>query len=183
MFLTLTDNPYEDTYINVSQGASYLKNYKQSGTPQRGYSVGATYRDPKFWWVGANANLLTHSYISLSEFRRTDNFFMDPFDGQPINDLSQEEVDAILAQEKLEDVFVVNLVGGKSWKIKDNYIGFFASVNNLLGESFHSGGFEQARKANYTELQEDQALETPLFGNKYWYGRGTSYYINLYFRF
>jgi hypothetical protein len=183
MFLTLTDNSYEDTYINVSQGASYLKNYKQSGTPQRGYSVGMTYRDPKFWWVGANANLLTHSYISLSEFRRTDNFFLDPFDGQPINDLSQEEVDAILAQEKLEDVFVVNLVGGKSWKIKDNYVGFFASVNNLLGESFHSGGFEQARKANYTELQEDQALETPLFGNKYWYGRGTSYYINLYFRF
>jgi len=183
MFLTLTDNSYEDTYINKSQGASYLKNYKQSGTPQRGYSVGMTYRDPKFWWVGANANLLTHSYISLSEFRRTDNFFLDPFDGQPINDLSQEEVDAILAQEKLEDVFVVNLVGGKSWKIKDNYIGFFASVNNLLGESFHSGGFEQARKANYTELQEDQALETPLFGNKYWYGRGTSYYINLYYRF
>jgi hypothetical protein len=178
LFITLTDD-----YLNVSQGKSYLKNYKQSGTPQRGYSVGATYRDPKFWWVGANANLLTHSYISLSEFRRTDNFFLDPFDGQPINDLSQEEVDAILAQEKLEDVFVVNLVGGKSWKIKDNYIGFFASVNNLLGESFHSGGFEQARKANYTELQEDQALETPLFGNKYWYGRGTSYYINLYYRF
>jgi len=183
MFLTLTDNPYEDTYINVSQGASYLKNYKQSGTPQRGYSVGMTYRDPKYWWVGANANLLTHSYISLSEFRRTDNFFLDPFDGQPINDLDQEEVDAILAQEKLEDLFVVNLIGGKSWRIKDNYVGFFASVNNLLGESFHSGGFEQARKANYTELQEDQALETPLFGNKYWYGRGTSYYINLYFRF
>lgn len=182
MYITLSDNP-NNSFINESYGKSYLKNYKQSGTPQSGYSVGFTYRDPKYWWVGANANLLTNNYIGLSEFRRTDNFFKDSFDGQPINGLDQVEVDAILAQERLEDVFLVNLVGGKSWKIKNDYIGFFASVNNLLGERFYSGGFEQARKANYTELQEDQALSTPLFGNKYWHARGTSYFINLYYRF
>lgn len=182
MYLTLSDNE-NNTFINEYLGKSYLKNYKQSGTPQGGYSAGFTYRDPNFWWVGANANLLTNNYIGLSEFRRIDNFYKDSFDGQPINDLNQDEVDRILAQERLEDVFLVNLVGGKSWKIEDYYIGFFASVNNLLGEKFYSGGFEQARKANYTELSEDQSLSTPLFGNKYWYGRGTSYYINLYFRF
>lgn len=185
---TYDSNP--DLYTTVTEenannpfGTSYLKNYKQSGTPQGGYSVGFTYRDPNYWWVSTNANLLTNNYISLSEFRRTDNFFTDSFDGQPITGLTQEEVDRILAQEKLDDVFLVNLVGGKSWKINDYYVGFFASVNNLLGEKFHSGGFEQARKANYTQLSEDQALDTPQFGNKYWYGRGTSYYINLYFRF
>jgi hypothetical protein len=183
MFITLYDNPTEGNFTNISQGLSYLKDYKQSGTPQRGYSLGMTYRDPDFWWIGANANLLSHNYISLSEFRRTNNFFTDPFDGQPITGLDQEEVDRILAQEKIEEAFIVNVIGGKSWKINDYYVGFFASINNLLGEKFHSGGFEQARKANYTQLIEDQSLDQPLFDNKYWYARGTSYYINLYFRF
>ncbi len=182
LYITLSDNP-NDVFINKSQGLSYIKNFKQSGTPQAGYSAGFTYRDPKYWWVGANANLLTNNYIGISEFRRTNNFYLDSFTGQPIALLEQAEVDRILAQEKLDDVFLVNLVGGKSWKIDDYYVGFFASVNNLLGETFKTGGFEQARKANYTELNDDQSLATPLFGNKYWYGRGTSYYINLYFRF
>lgn len=183
MFITLYDNPAQDTYVDKSQGLSYLKNYKQSGTPQTGYSLGATYRDPNFWWVSANANLLQNNYISLSEFRRTNNFFTDEFDGMPITGLSQQQVDDILAQEKFEDVFLVNLIGGKSWKISDYYLGFTASINNLLGETFKTGGFEQARKANYTSLNEDLSLDKPLFGNKYWYGRGTTYFINLYVRF
>ncbi len=188
---TYDNNP--DFYIGSSQflaspiggtGKAYIKDYKLSGTPQRGYSAGFSYRDPKYWWVSANANLLSNNYISISPFQRTDNFYTDTF-GNPIpfNDLTQEEVDTALAQEKLDDIFLVNLVGGKSWKVKDKYFGFFASINNLLGEEFKTGGFEQARKANFEELAEDQARETPTFGNKYWYGRGTSYYLNFYVRF
>jgi hypothetical protein len=78
---------------------------------------------------------------------------------------------------------LVNLVGGKSWKIGDYYLGFFASINNLFGEKFKTGGFEQSRKGNFQNFKEDAELEHPLFGNKYWYGRGTSYYINFYVRF
>ncbi len=178
MYTTISEN-----VANQPLGSSYLRNYFQSGTPQRGYSLGFEYRDPKYWWISANANLLTHNYISLSEFRRTNNFYLDPFDGLPIEGLEQEQVDEILTQERFDDAFIVNLVGGKSWKIKNSYIGFFASVNNLLGEVYKTGGFEQARKANYTELHEDMSLDTPLFGNKYWYGRGTTYYLNLYYRF
>lgn len=183
MFITLYDNPTQGTYLNQSQGYSYLKNYKQSGTPQTGFSIGATYRDPNFWWVSANANLLQDNYIGLSEFRRTNNFYIDEFDGQVINGLTQTQIDTILAQEKLDDVFLVNIIGGKSWKINDYYLGFTASVNNVLGEVFKTGGFEQARKANYTALNEDVSLENPLFGNKYWYGRDTTYFVNLYVRF
>jgi len=185
---TYDNNP--DLYIGSDQfssellGTAYLKNYKQSGTPQAGYSLGFNYRDPDYWWVSANANLVTNNYISISPILRTDNFYTDPF-GNPIpfNELTQEEVDTALAQEKFEDIFLVNLVGGKSWKIKDKYLGFFASINNLLGEEFKTGGFEQSRKANFAELVEDQARETPTFGNKYWYGRSTSYYLNFYVRF
>jgi hypothetical protein len=185
---TYDNNP--DLYIGSDQfsatylGTSYLKDYKQSGTPQQGYSLGFSYRDPKYWWVSANANLLSHNYISISPILRTDNFYTDSFGNPvPFNDLTQEEVDTYLAQEKFDDIFLVNLVGGKSWKIKDKYIGFFASINNLLGEEFKTGGFEQSRKANFEELSTDQNLDQPLFGNKYWYGRSTSYYINFYVRF
>lgn len=162
---------------------SYLKNYKQSGSPQRGYSIGFEYRDPKYWWVSANANLLTHNYVGLSSLRRTDNFYIDPDDGTPITGVTQEEVDELLKQERLEDIFLVNLVGGKSWKINKYYFGFFASINNLLGEVFRSSGFEQSRNGNFANFKEDATLENPLFGNKYWYGRGTTYYLNFYVRF
>jgi len=162
---------------------SYLKDYKQSGSPQCGYSVGFEYRDPKYWWVSANANLLTNNYVAISSLRRTDNFYIDPNDGVPITGVTQEEVDRLLAQERLDDIFLINLVGGKSWKIDQYYLGFFASINNLLGEVYRSGGFEQSRKGNFAEFKEDAELENPLFGNKYWYGRGTTYYLNFYVRF
>ena len=56
---------------------------------------------------------------------------------------------------------------------------FFASVNNLLDEVFKTGGFEQGRNANYRELRNDKALDTPVFGSKYWYGRGATYFLNV----
>ncbi len=169
----------EDDEANFT---SYLKNYKQSGTPQQGYSIGFEYRDPKYWWFSANANFLSHNYVSLSSFRRTDNFYLDS-DGVPATGITQEEVDKLLAQERMDDMFIINMVGGKSWKIGHQYLGFFASINNLLGEIYKTGGFEQSRKGNIINFKEDQSLEHPLFGNKYWYGRGTSYYLNMYIRF
>ncbi len=74
---------------------------------------------------------------------------------------------------------VVNLVGGKSYKIKKYYISVFATVNNLLNKTYKSGGFEQGRNANYRQLLEDKSLDKPVFGNKYWYGRGTTYFMNV----
>ena len=188
---TYNNNPTLDAHYfendapySIQDQTVYLKNYKQSGTPQRGYSLGFSYRDPNYWWFSTNANLLSHNYISISEFRRMDNFYLDSFGNPvPFTDITQEQVDELLVQEKFDNIFLVNLVGGKSWKVKDKYFGFFASINNLLGEVFKTGGFEQARKANFEELHEDQSLENPLFGNKYWYGRETSYYLNFYVRF
>ena len=97
--------------------------------------------------------------------------------------MNQEQVDSLLNQEKFEDAFLVNIVGGKTWLINRNYIGFFISINNVFGELFKTGGFEQSRNANYKELKEDKLLDKPIFGPKYWYGNNTSYYLNLYVRF
>ena len=163
---------------------SYLKNYKQAVGPHQGYSIGFEYRDPKYWWVSVNANWLTNNYVSLSSLRRTDNFYKDPNDGSLLPGVTQAEVDRLLKQERLDNMFLVNLVGGKSWKLSHKYyLGMFASINNIFGALYKTGGFEQSRKGNFQNFKEDFELEQPLFGNKYWYGKGTSYYINFYLRF
>ena len=173
---------------NSNFGTAYLKNYHISGTPQRAYSLGFEYRDPNFWWFQANANLLSNNYINISPLLRTNNFYTD-VDGVPFVDdetgveVTQAQINTLLAQEKFDDIFLVNLVGGKSWLIHQTYVGFFLGINNVLGELFKTGGFEQSRNANYPELKQDKQLDKPIFGPKYWYGNNTSYYLNLYVRF
>jgi len=173
---------------NSDFGTAYLKGYHLSGTPQRAYSLGFEYRDPNFWWFQVNTNLVSNNYVDISPLLRTDNFYTDA-DGVPFIDdetgveVTQEQVNSLLIQEKFDDAFLVNLVGGKSWLINGNYAGFFLGINNVLGELFKTGGFEQSRNANYPELKQDRQLKKPIFGSKYWYGNNTSFYLNVYVRF
>ncbi|OGS73658.1 MAG: hypothetical protein A3F91_14690 [Flavobacteria bacterium RIFCSPLOWO2_12_FULL_35_11] len=174
--------------LNSNFGTAYLKNYHISGTPQRAYSFTFEYRDPAYWFFQINANYLTNNYLDISPLLRTNNFYLDsdsvPFlDDETGLQVTQEQVDHLLKQEKFDPTFLVNAVGGKSWKINDYYLGFFMGINNILGELFKTGGFEQSRKSNYPELKQDKQLEKPIFGPKYWYGGKTSYYLNLYVRF
>ena len=52
---------------------------------------------------------------------RTDNFYKDS-DGLPVinpetgNRVTQQEVDDMLQQEEFDAVFLLNAIGGKSWK-------------------------------------------------------------------
>ncbi|MDX1829755.1 MAG: TonB-dependent receptor [Lutibacter sp.] len=191
---TYDNNPHlyiqSESFTNENSdfGTAYLKNYRVSGTPQRAYSLGFEYRDPAFWWFQVNANYMANNYLDISPLLRTNNFYTD-VDGVPFIDdktgvaVTQDQVNALLKQEKFNDAFLVNLVGGKSWRIKNNYVGFFMGVNNVLGEVFKTGGFEQSRNANYPQLKQDKQLAKPIFGPKYWYGNKTSYYLNVYLRF
>lgn len=163
-------------------GQSNLKDYKIAAGPHRAFSVGFEYRDPDYWWFGATANFLTNTYIDISPLTRSTNFTTD-FDGNVFNDYDENLARELLRQERFDDYMVVNLVGGKSWKIGSKYVSVFASVNNLLDEEFKTGGFEQGRNANYRELRDDKALDTPVFGSKYWYGRGATYFLNVNYRF
>lgn len=168
-------------------GSAKLKNYKVASAPQSAYSIGIEYRDPKFWWIGVNANYLDNNYSDISGILRTDNFVKnsDDIDGFPIADATEENVRKILKQEKFDPVRLVNLTGGKSWRVSNanrNTIGFFASVNNLFDLTYKTGGFEQARNANYTQLAEDRANGNT-FGSKYFYGYGRTYFVNVYFNF
>ena len=186
--LSLTTEPDDDAemagfvdgYRNY--GAANLKDYKIAAGPHRAYSFGFEYRDPDFWFVGATANFFTNTYVDVAPLTRTSNFSTD-FDGNTFNDYDEDLARELLKQEQFDDYLVVNLIGGKSWRVGDYFIGLFASVNNLLDEVYKTGGFEQGRNANFRELRDDRALGTQVFGSKYWYGRGTTYFVNVNFRF
>jgi hypothetical protein len=161
---------------------SNLKNYKIAAGPHQAYSAGFEYRDPNYWWIGATVNFFNNTYLDIAPLTRSRNFYTDA-DGLTFPDYDLESASQLLQQEKFDAYKVVNLVGGKSWKIDGYYISAFATVNNLLNTAYKSGGFEQGRNANYNELSADKALNKPVFGNKYWYGRGTTYFLNLNFSF
>ncbi|ARV15493.1 TonB-dependent receptor [Polaribacter sp. SA4-12] len=159
-------------------GEANLKNYKLAAGPQNAYSLGFEYRDPDYWWLGATVNFFSNTFIDVSPLNRSKNFYLDD-DGLPFLDYDTTIAKELLTQEKFDDYSVVNIVGGKSLKIKDYYISVFATVNNLLNKTYKSGGFEQGRNANYRQLKEDKVLDKPVFGSKYWYGRGTTYFLNV----
>ena len=161
---------------------SNLKNYKIAAGPHQAYSAGFEYRDPNYWWIGATVNFFNNTYVDIAPLTRSRNFYSDA-DGLTFPDYDLESANQLLQQEKFDAYKVVNLVGGKSWKIDGYYISAFATVNNLLNTAYKSGGFEQGRNSNYNELSADKALNKALFGNKYWYGRGTTYFLNLNFSF
>ena len=182
---TYDNNPY--LYLGadnntVAVGPSNLENYKIAGGPQKAYSVGFEYRDPDYWFIGITSNFFTNTYVDVSPLTRTQNFYLAQ-DGLPFNDYDISVARQLLKQEKFDDYMVVNMIGGKSWKIDDYYVGFFASINNILDQKYRTGGFEQGRNANYQQLLQDTNKPKRVFGPKYWYGRGTNYFLNLYFRF
>jgi len=180
--LYLTSDDFEGP-ISFGDGTTFLKNYHLSNGPEQAYQFGFEYRDPNYWWLGVTGNYFSDAYIDVNNLRRSANYTTD-FDGQSFNDFDPTLGGGFLQQEKIDPYFLLHMVGGKSWRIKQYYFGFFASVNNLLNQTYKTGGFEQGRYSSYRLLKEDRSRENgPLFGNKYFFGSGTTYYVNVFVRF
>ncbi|GGG31297.1 TonB-dependent receptor [Christiangramia forsetii] len=167
---------------SLDYGKANLKNYHLPGGPQTAAQIGFEYRDPDFWWFGITLNYFANGFVDINPLTRTVNFQQD-YDGLPLLDYNPEIASEILRQEKFDDYFLTNMVGGKSWRIKDKYLGTFISLSNIFDTFYKSGGYEQARNSNFRSLKEDLDRESPLFSNKYWYGQGTTFFANVYLRF
>lgn len=184
---TITNNPNvsltddaSSTIINY--GETKLAGLKQSGMPQKAYSVGIEYRDPKFWWVSLNANYLSDNYLDVSSIKRTNNFYIN-IDNAGLT-IDQTLADNYLKQEKFNAFYLVNLVGGKTWLIKGKTLGLFANVNNIFDVTYKTGGFEQSRNATYRqEFEDHQSNGASVFAPKYFYGYGRTFMVNIYLTF
>ncbi|MBT6251716.1 MAG: TonB-dependent receptor, partial [Flavobacteriaceae bacterium] len=150
--------------------------------PHNAFALGLEYQDPNFWRLSATYSYYTNTYLGISPILRTQNFLLDD-DGLPFVEYDPEKAKMILIQERFADYGLLNLTANKSWKIEDMYLGWFLSINNILGTSYKTGGYEQSRSANYRSLLEDYEAPMRRFGPKYWYGRGTTFFMNLSLRF
>ena len=164
-------------------GQSAIKGYKLAQGPQKAIAVGIEYRDPKYWWVSMTANYLANNYANISTITRTKSFLIDPETGQRFPDATDENVQKLLKQNRLDNFYLLNLVGGKSWLKKGKYFSVFASVNNVFDTAFRTGGYEQSRNGNYGQLKQDNFSGNPSFAPKYWYGFGRTYFLNMAFSF
>ncbi|MAU17702.1 MAG: TonB-dependent receptor [Muricauda sp.] len=164
---------------NIDLGVATLKDLKLAQGPQTAFALGVSYRAPKYWWVSATTNYLTNNYINISTITRTSSFLIDPETAEPFPEATKENVAKLLKQRSLEDIYLLNLVGGKSWLLGGKYISVFASVNNLFDTVFRTGGYEQSRNGNYGQLKQDNLSGSPSFAPKYWYSYGRTYFLNL----
>lgn len=163
-------------------GKANLKGYYLSNGPQQAYSLGVQYNDPAYWRLNVTGNYFSHAYLQPNPLKRTQSFLLDTA-GLPIQDYDIILYQSLLKQERFPAYFVLNASLGKSWKLKQNYFGFFATFENLLDTTYKTGGFEQGRNANYINALEDSQRATPLFSPKYWWGRGTTFFTSFYYRF
>lgn len=140
----------------------YLKNFRIGNGPQTAATVGIKYSSPKYWFIGVNANYVADIYLDPNPDRRT----LEALDGYVDTDPQVEE---IIAPEKLENGYAVNMFVGYSYRMKTgNYIRFNVNINNLTNnKSFVSGGFEQLRY-DVTDIDK--------FPPKYGYAYGLSYF-------
>lgn len=178
--LSLTSDDFVEV---VDYGTSYLKNYRIPGGPQQAAQLGFEYRDPGFWWFGTTVNFFSHAFADVSPLTRTSNFSTDA-DGHPLLNYDANQAKVLLKQEQFDDYILVNAIGGKSWMLDGGYfLGFFVSLNNIFDVLYKTGGFEQSRNANFRTLKDDRDRDQPVFGSRYWFGNGATYYANFYVRF
>lgn len=159
---------------------TYLKDYRVATGPQQGYSLGLEYRDPNYWWIGATGNYMASNYLDPAPYRRTSGVW----GSQPWN-YTDDMLRDFLQQERFSDEFMLNLNAGKTFRFGKYFMGISANVNNVLNNrQYVTGGFEQVRIGNLDVLANpNRPGYDKVFAPRYWYDRGRSYFINVFFRF
>ncbi|SFI36126.1 carboxypeptidase-like regulatory domain-containing protein [Halpernia frigidisoli] len=174
--------PDGKSYIDL--GKAYLKNYKQGGTPQQGYSLGFRYNSAKYYWIGANWSYLGENYLDPSAIIRTERFVQNPVSGTPYAGISEADLRNRLQPTQLPNANFINANAGKSWRLGKYYVLLTASVNNIFNNTkYVTGGFEQTRNVSFPKFVQDNDRNYPLFGPKLFYTQSRSYFINMQFRF
>lgn len=167
----------------VDLGIAQIKDLRLAQGPQQAFALGISYRDPTYWWVGISANYLSDNYANISTITRTQSFRLNPETGLAFPEATPQNIQKLLTQKPLDEIYLLNLVAGKSWLINNKYISVFASINNAFDQVFRTGGYEQSRNGNYGQLAKDNLAGNPSFPPKYWYGYGRTFFLNVAFSF
>ena len=188
---TYTSNPYFTQLVDnraevVLEDHVMWKGMHVENSPQLAANIGLNFRGPKNWFASVDFNYYDGLYLSMNPMYRT-MAVIEPY----LNRLSDKDSDrkmltdgirTLRAQEEFDAAYTLNASVGKNWYIHRTYtLGFSLQVNNILNnQNIHTGGYEQMR-LNRTRDQKGDLYSR--FDSKYFYMLGTTYYLNVYFRF
>ena len=159
----------------------YVKGFHLDGTPEVAATVGVKYFHPKYWFLELNVNYFTNSYLDFNPLRRTEGAIAGL---NPENEADAKLIADIRDQERLKGGFTVDASIGKSFRFNYKYfLNINLSANNILNNTnLRTGGYEQSR---FSSTNSSTSRETYLkrFPNKYFYAYGTTFFLNVSFRF
>lgn len=162
-------------------------------SPQLALNIGLDYRGPRNWFASVNFNYYDDLYLSMNPLYRTSqatqyytNIILDEIkksniDVSVIRDAAKG-IEQMRAQEKFGGYCTLSASLGKNWYIHRQYmLGFSLEVKNILNDQdIRTGGYEQMR---LRRVRTPEGVKFSRFDSKYFYMLGTTYYLNVYFRF
>ncbi len=181
-FISIADNRAEV----LVKDKVYWKDFHVESTPQFAANVGLNYRGPHNWFASFDCNIYNDLYLSMNPFYRTGTAVESYITGNDgVSDLNA--IKEIRRQERFGAYAVFNASLGKNWYIHRNYtLGFSLEVKNIFNnQEIRTGGYEQMRmyKGRIPTSSDPSVTHYFRFPSKYFYMLGTTYYLNVYFRF
>jgi hypothetical protein len=180
----------QQSIITVDNNASvlgqqiiYAENFRIPSTPQEAYSLGVTYRSPKFWFVSLTGNYFDQAWLSINPLRRT-------YDALKFVDKGTDAYREIFDQTKFDAQFTLDFFGGYSLKLpkhfeinrKATYLVFNVGVNNMLNnKDIVTGGYEQLRFDAQTSSADP--VNVGKFPPKLYYAYGLNFFASMTLRF
>ncbi|MEG1863997.1 MAG: TonB-dependent receptor [Alistipes sp.] len=192
---TYTSNPnFAQTVDNINRPVSTEKVYWDGlhveSSPQLAFNIGLDFRGPRSWFASVNFNYYDNIYLSMNPLYRTPGvvtYYTDVLSNSASSTEDQiaaaQAIGKMRAQEKFDDAYTLSASVGKNWFIHRQYmLGFSLEVKNLLNDQdIRTGGYEQMRMNKTRDKNGDTKYTR--FDSKYFYMFGTTYYLNVYFRF
>jgi hypothetical protein len=161
----------------LSKDLVYSQDYRVGGTPQEAYSLGITYRSPKYWFVSLTGNYFDQMWLDINPIRRT---------AAAVNGVTENSAlwNSILGQQQFGSQRTLDFFGGYSWRLPRSWglkygttLVINCGVSNLLNnKDIISGGYEQLRY-DFNEKNVNK------FPPKYYYAYGINYFISTTIRF
>jgi hypothetical protein len=170
-----------DTLQHANPDKAYIKNYYMSVGPQTAGTIGFNYRPLRDLYINLNFNYFDRNYVEINPNRRTPQAADLVVEGS-------KQWHAIFDQEKLPSVFTVDLSARKTWQLSrlsktinkfshNTALSVNAGVSNLLNNTnVINTGFEQLR-------YDFAYINSAKFANKYIYGMGINFLVNVSLRF
>lgn len=167
----------------LGQQLIYAENFRIPSTPMEAYSLGASYRSPKFWFVSLTGNYFDQSYLSFNPLRRT-------WDALKFEAPGGVGYNQIFDQTKFDANYTLDFFGGYSWKLpksfeinhKSTFLVFNAGVNNILNtKDIATGGYEQLRYDAQTGVGDPILVDK--FPARYYYSYGLNFFASVTLRF